>query len=286
MNTLKGEIVQLRSQLTVLNRQKENLFSSRHQVSVEIRKHIGEIKQEKHQRDSLTQEVKLSKTEREAVNKKIKDLVAELTKLHDEKQALIIKLKLQEDPSEIRLQMKKLEHLIETGGISFEKEKEFMTRIKKMKKKYDEAKEITVFDDKARTIKKELDTLRSLSDSAHHSVQETAQKSQKFHEEMMSVSKEIDSFRKKEDELTKQYEAIKAQMAPLGEELDRKNMEIDKIRETLQQNNVELRVDQQKSHHDILRQKEAVLNDKMKNKKTLTTEDILVFQKMLMKGGR
>jgi uncharacterized coiled-coil DUF342 family protein len=280
LEALKTEATNLKKEISLVSRQKEAVFTKRHELGIEIRKHIGAIRQERTQRDSLTKEVKLSKGEREDASTKIRTLLDELHKLQDARKAMIAKSGVEDDPGELKNEMRRLERTIETGAISFEREKKLMVEIKKLKKKYDAVKAADVHADRIRTIKKELDDLRRLSENAHQSVQDRAHKSQEFHEAILTESKEIDGLKDKENEFTKQYEEFKLKIKDISDQLDQKQQAMDGIRKQLQESHVELKEEQSRSAHEILRKKEQIVEEKIQKKQKLTTEDLLVFQRL------
>jgi uncharacterized coiled-coil DUF342 family protein len=280
LNSVKSEIRELRNNLITLDRKKEELFREKRKISSDIHSRIREAKDSKDKRNNLTEAVKNTKHSKEEIEAKIKALEEEIHKLKTEKQKLIEKSGV-EDPMMLKRNIKSLEFKIETEGLTFEKEKEMMKVLGKMKKQYDGTKVITDIENKLGPLFRELRDMKSMIDMTKKIVQVSAKESQKHHIELIESSKEIDELKKKEDSFEENANKYKADIAVLSEEMNKKLERMDEIKKVLGENNVKLREDVEKSNYEILRQKDHDVQEKIKTGKKLTTEDLLVLQRTM-----
>jgi len=184
------------------------------------------------------------------------------------------------DPFEIKKEIKKLEYKMETEVRSFDKEKEIMKVIKGLKKKYDEAKEVNEVHGRIDQLSREIDESKKNADEVHKRVQNDAKTSQEHHEHLIKLSKEIDEFKKQEEEVFKKIDVFRKEYEEVNEKLKLKLGRILEVRQKLEENNVQLKEDKRKSDHDILRHKDMELQEKLRTKRKLTTEDLLILQKI------
>lgn len=280
MNSLKSEVKDLRVKLNALDRKKEDLFREKRKIGSDIYSRIRNAQDNKHKRDSLTGVVKNTKLTKEEMESRISVLDSEITKLKDERKKMLEKLGVS-DPMMLKRNIKALEFKIETEGLSFDKEKELMKVLSKMKKQYESSKSIIDLNKKLDDKFREIRDLRAQLDMTKKIVQVSAKESQKHHVELIESSKEIDELKKKEAELEEKIGAIKAEMHGITEELDKRNAKIDELRKTLHENNVQLKEDIDKAKQEILKHKDEEVKEKLKTGKKLTTEDLLILQRTM-----
>src|SRR3989339_842642 len=282
MNSLKAELKNLRSKYNDLDRKKEDLFREKRKISSDIFSRIKNAKENKDKRNSLTGVVKTTKMSKEELENKINEIEKEITKLKEDKKKILEELGV-DDPQNLKKQIKHLEFKIETEGLTFEKEKEIMKVLSKMKKQYESAKDVDNIEKTLHIKFRDVRNLHQELDLTKKIVQHSAKESQKHHVEMIESSKEIDELKYKEAEYEEKIGAIKAEIHALTEQLDAKNAQIDEVRKVLHENNVQLKEDVDKQNKEILKQKDEEVQDKLKKGKKLTTEDLLILQRT-MKG--
>ena len=280
LNSLKTEVRNLRGNINTLDRKKEDLFKEKRKISSDIHSRIREARDSKDKRNNLTEAVKNTKHSKEETEAKIKSLETDITKLKEEKRKAMDKSGV-EDPIMLKKNIKKLEFKIETEGLTFEKEKEMMKVLAKMKKQYESTRIIIDIENKIAQKFRELKDLHTMMDMHQKIVHVSAKESQKHHVELIESSKEIDELKKKEDELESSAMKYKTEIATIGEEFDKKVSRMDEIRKILGENNVKLREDVEKSNYDILKQKDNEVQEKIKTGKKLTTEDLLILQRTM-----
>jgi uncharacterized coiled-coil DUF342 family protein len=279
-NSVKTEVRDLRNKINFLDRKKEELFREKRKISSDIHSRIRVAKDSKDKRNNLTEAVKNTKHSKEEIEAKIIVLDEEVKKLREEKSKVLQKSGV-EDPMMLKKNIKKLEFKIETEGLTFEKEKEMMKVLSKMKKQYENTKSISDIENKLGSKFRELRDLRTMIDMTKKIVQVSAKESQKHHVELIESSKEIDELKKKEDDFEGNANKFKAEISELNQELDKKFELMNSLKQKLTDNNVRLKEDQEKSNHEILKQKDEQVQEKIKTGKKLTTEDLLILQRTM-----
>lgn len=280
MNSLKSEVKDLRVKLNALDRKKEDLFKEKRRIGSDIYSRIKHAQDNKHKRDSLTGVVKNTKLTKEEMESRVNILDGEITKLKEEKKKMLEKLGI-DDPMKLKRSIKALEFKIETEGLAFEKEKELMKVLSKMKKQYESSKSINDLNRKLDDKFREIRDLRVQLDMTKKIVQVSAKESQKHHVELIESSKEIDELKKKESELEEKIGMIKSEMRGITEELDKRNAKIDELRKVLHENNIQLKEDVDKANQEILKHKDEEVKEKLRTGKKLTTEDLLILQRTM-----
>jgi uncharacterized coiled-coil DUF342 family protein len=280
MNSLKSEIKDIKAKIYVADRKKEEIFREKRKISSDIFSRIKDAKGYKDKRNSLTGVVKNTKLSKEEIEVKVKELDEEVRKLKEDKHKILTKLGV-EDPLRLKRNIKGLEFKIETEGLSFEKEKELMKVLSKMKKQYDSSKSASELDRKIVHNIRELRELRQQLDMTKKIVQHSAKESQKHHIELIESSKEIDDLKKKEQEFEEKIGRFKEEIHELDSEINKRGSKIDEIKKVLHENHVQLKEDVDKSNAQILKQKDEEVQEKLKTGKKLTTEDLLIFQRTM-----
>ncbi|GIU69473.1 MAG: hypothetical protein KatS3mg002_0709 [Candidatus Woesearchaeota archaeon] len=280
INSLKSEVKDLRTKLNGLDRKKEDLFREKRKIGSDIYSRIKNAKDNKIKRDSLTGVIKNTKLTKEEIDSRIIILEQEIKKLKEEKRKFLEKAGV-DDPIKLKKSIKALEFKIETEGLSFEKEKELMKVLQRMKKQYDSVHSVNDINKQLDIKYKELRDLRHQLELTKKIVQVSAKESQKHHIELIESNKEIDDLRSKESELEKQISSIKKEMHAIIEILDSKNAKIEEIKKILHENNVKLKEDFEKQKQEMLKHKDEEVKEKLKSGKKLTTEDLLILQRTM-----
>jgi uncharacterized coiled-coil DUF342 family protein len=275
---LNQDIRKLRTRLNELNDQKEKLFDQRNHISREISELIKNVKGIRSERDTMTSEVKLSKEEREKLNDDIKKAIADSKTLSAERDEIVKRTGVKDDPRFLKRELERLNYKIETEAMSFDKETKLMKVIKDMQKKLNAAKEVMVVSDKLRFVSKEIDRMKAIANQAHEKVRTSAKVSQEKHSGMIEISKKIDDLKAKEEQFNTQITAKKGEMQPIGAELDAKAKQLNEIRDKLG-----IAVEEGRQQHAAQQKKKMTdraeeVRAKLMRGEKLTTEDILTLQ--------
>lgn len=283
---VKAQIQDIKNKLNTINTEKEQWFAKRNDFSQQIKAEIGKIKESAKSRDTLTSSVQEVKKRRDELNKQI----AEKIKVAKTLQGSAQKTEEKESSSkpyvnaeELRRQIAGMEKKIETEGLTFEKEKEMMKKIKSMKKQYEEARKVSESWGKSRELSKEISTLKKEANEKHQAIQETARESQKQHETLVTESKKIDELRKGEKEAHEKFMELKSQFNELNSQLKAllpEMKEAHDVREAEWQSKKKHSEEQTKR---TLAERARSVEEKLKSggkKNKLTMEDLLAYQGM------
>lgn len=279
LNKHRIEISKLRNALNDIDTEKELRFKKKQELSAKIKDAIQKIRDSKAKRDSLTLEVKGLKQKRDSINKELSLKSSELEKLKKERSELAKSLDVKDSPSRIKQQMERLEFKIETDTVSFEKEKELMKSIRGLKKSYDKA---SILEESNKKIKDAMGIVRQMkrdANEAHKAVQEKAKQSQALHEEILKISAEIDKAKSKEEEAFKKFSEFKNNFNAANAQLKEKLKSMNEVKSRLDRIASERKERKMAVQESFLKSKEDAVNEKIKRREKLTTEDLLVFQK-------
>ncbi len=280
LNGLKKEISELKVSLNQVDEQKEKWFRDKEAFSRKIKDLIKEIREDKAKRNSLTDEVKKHKEKRKELNEKSKSKISDILKINQKEKEVIRKHHIKGDPSAIRAEMDRLELRIETEVMSFDKEKGIMKQIKGLKKRLDESNGLNSILSKKSDLSKEIDILKKEAKEVHKMIQIVAKESQVKHESIIRGSKEIDELKKKEEEAFQKFIEFKKKFNEINDNLKDKLTEMGKINEKLGVYKEESRKKRKEKEDRMLKNQADILNEKIKKREKLTTDDLLMFQNL------
>jgi uncharacterized coiled-coil DUF342 family protein len=270
----KHEVNELRRVLNSLDSQKENHFKKRSAIQEQITSKIREIKALKDKRDGQTVQVKQLKVQRDSLNEDITKDVSSLKLTRKETP----QEEKRESPSFLLMQIKKLEQRMETSVMSFEKEKVLMKEIKTIKKKYLELKAKDEQYTNVKELSKTLQDKKRHADDVHQQIQDHARQSQQFHEQLLVLSKEVDTLKVQEEEEHKKFMELKDQFNEKNNQLKELLEKLNGLKTELDKHNVKTKEERKNQEMEFLKKKDAEVQEKLKKKKKLTTEDILILQ--------
>lgn len=278
LDETKKTIQQLRDSLNQIDSQKEHWFRKKEAIGKEIIALIGEAKKAKEQRNSLTDSVKKSKDERKGLITLLKEKIELLKNLRDNKEESLKKHKVLGDPRGLRREIDRLEYSLQTNVVSFEKEQRIMKSIKEMKKKYDEVKDVVVVNEQIGSLNREIKELKSKTEEKHKQVQDAAKKSQEFHENVLSSGKKIDDLKTEEEEAYKKFMEYKQQFNEVNSQLKEQLPILNDLNQKLNISKEENKKEKLQKIEETLRNKEEVVQEKLRKGQKLTTEDLLILQ--------
>jgi uncharacterized coiled-coil DUF342 family protein len=279
LNKCRADVSSLKGRLDELDREKESWFRKKSEISDKIKASIQKIKEAKAKRDAFTKEVKDLKPKRDALNKELVQKSSEFDKLKKDRMNASKSSGIRDSPSSIKQQIEKLEFRIETDTPSFEREKELMKKIKALKKIYNEAAGLLEISSKAREASEAIKKLRAEANGIHRLIQEKAKQSQALHEEIIDLSKGISRMRSDEEAAFVKFLELKRQFAGSNTDFKEKLKEMDLARSRLERIHSDRKERRRQEIDSILKSKEEAVNEKIKKRQKLTTEDLLVFQK-------
>lgn len=275
---IKENIRLIRQDLDKINAEKEQWFSKKDSFRKEIQDKLNSVKNLKHQRNDLTSQVKLSKQERENVDKKMPELQKMLQDLRAEKTRIAEKLGIKSDYMKIKKEIDMLQEKIETIPMSFNQEKKTMTLLKQKKQELKKAEEVKEIEKKIVKTSQELDLYKNIRNISHSKVQSIAKDSQKKHVSMIEEVKYIDDLKRKESESFLKFKEFKEKIREKTILLKEELTKLSECNKKLGNDNQEIRRIAETESKKTLAEKRRVVEEKLKKKEKLTTEDLLVLQ--------
>lgn len=251
-----------------LHESKEKAYQELQELGKQIGAAIRELKERREKRNDLTKLAQEQKQIRKDLSRVIKEKIAEVKVLRTKRGDKASKPGDQkESPAKLRMEVQKLEHKLETSAMDFTAEQKLTKVLKEKKAQLAKMGGDGELDKQIRGSSKEIDKLKKESDVAHAKVTEAAKESQEHHEAILALSKKIEDWKKRETELQEQYGKLKEQLNAKSDALPQKKSKKQTL--TPQQNAAD---------EAVLKEKAAEVEQKVKDKKKLTTEDLLAFQ--------
>jgi uncharacterized coiled-coil DUF342 family protein len=267
---LRKDISSLRTKLNELNKQKEDWYSKKENLKDEIKRLVKGVKDIKNISDSTRKNITQHKGGRDNYNKKVKELIEEIKKLNQEKKDVFKKLKIK-DPIRIKKDIDKLEESIEVEAFSFDKETKIMKKIKDLKKVYQESSQATELLDKIDHISKEIEETRNKAQDYHNKFIDSIKGNKGSFNSFMELSKKIFNLNKEQETAFEKFINFKKEFAKVGNLLKEKLLESKVIKDKL--------INEEQEKNRMLKEKQKnIVEEKLKAKKKLTTEDLLAFR--------
>ncbi|MBS3136406.1 hypothetical protein J4401_05605 [Candidatus Woesearchaeota archaeon] len=277
ISSKENEVRALRDELNRLNQDKESWFKKKSEISAQIKGLISSLYSNRDMRNTLTKEVREIKSLRDVQNKEIREHIILIKDLEKQKLTALKKHNLQ-DPSGILKRINDIENKIETEPMLFEKEKELMKKIKELKKQYKDASAVSGIVEKIGTISSEINGLKQKAQKTHRDVQAKAKESQERHEEVIGASGGLKELRRKEEEAFSKFKEVKAKFVETNEKLRKALDELNRMNARLGKDKKETSSMREDRAMMSLQEKKNSVEEKIRKRVKITTEDILAFQ--------
>lgn len=278
LKDLRSEISNLKTKLNELNEKKELWFDKKSELQKQISDLISSVKQIKSEKDSFNKELFEEKEIRDKHNSEVKLLVAEIKKLNKDRKDFLAKHKLKFDPSKLKEKIRNLEESIETEAYSFEKEKRVMAEIKKLKKFYDETSQLNVIVDKSDEVSKDIEEAKAKADKAHKKFKDLSHGNKDGYKDFIDTSKKINEIKKEEEAAYRSFIEFKKEFNAVNTQLKQKLVEVKELQSKISGIREEKQRERKSKEQQILKEKARGVEEKLKKRKKLTTEDLIVFQ--------
>ena len=279
----KRSIAALKDEISTVSAEKEKWFALKEDYKKKIQAAIDQIKSKRSGRDALTGNVRHIKEERSQAQDQIKDQIEKIEKLQRDQAELQAKLGIRGDFEKLRMLLSRREEKLETEAMPFSKEKELMEKIKDTKKKAKEASAIMVIVDEIRKERASLSSLRRASNVKHRQLMDSAKQSQEEHEGMMGARDDLSKLKKEEEDAFAKFIEFKKKYTDLSTKLKALLGEAHDMRERAHSEKEERRREHKKQEAQTLKELGANVEEKIKKRQKLTTEDILVMQRQAQK---
>jgi uncharacterized coiled-coil DUF342 family protein len=238
----------------------KELNETKSKSSSKIKQLISRIKELRILKKKITDIVKTNKTNREEINQKLQKLFSELKPLKQEKE----KFGEIGDPRYLQNRINKIEWVIITENIPYEKEQELTKERLLLEEQLKKALERYALQKDERNLVKQVDELKTEQRIFHSNVIANSKEWEKVDKEITGISAEID---KSKATLKPAEDEIKKIRAEIGEHKG-------KITAVETQSKNRFEVQKKNTILDKFRE----LKERFKKKKKLTTDDLLVLQ--------
>ena len=282
LNALEEEINSLKTQLNAINEDKERWFKQKEDLKNEIRILIDKVKEIRKDGGISNEEVEKLRKERDEYNNRVRELIKKIRELNEEKNSLLKKYGLKEDPIKIKETIDKLNEKIETEAISFDKEKKLMEQIKRLKKAYDQVGNVKEITNKISDISKQIEIDKDKANEAHKKLKEALKGHRSGYREFFSLSRQINMIKKQQEKAFEMFISFKKRFVELSTQLKNKLMQARELSKDKGGKRQEFKIGQEikKKQRDdrIIEEKIKKVEEKIKKGEKLTTEDLLTMQ--------
>src|SRR3989344_3612255 len=272
---VQSEINLLRDKLKDINQKKEHWFQKKESLKKDINEHITKIKELRSQKDQKKQELDQLKGERDKYNSLVKELISKIKNINEDKINAFKKYNVKIDPSKIQEKINNLEKKVEIET-NFEREK-------KLKKVYGETSELFKIAEEVSNLSKQIKEARKKANEFHKKVLDSANDA--TYGVFMEFSQKITETKSLQEQAFQNFIDYKNQYSQSAEELKKKLETHDMLSNVLSKNNQLRKLQEMEKTKKIINDKSMKVEEKLKNKKRLTTDDILALQgKDLIEG--
>jgi len=276
---LKKQIKQRKQDLNKINSKKESWFKKKKDIASSIREKINGLRSSKSKVTNLDKEVNELKSKKNVVSDKIVKLISEVKELKKKYADECSKKGITEKPYQIKSAIKKLEYTLETSALGFEQEKKLMRQIKKLKKTLAQMSEANKIWEVISKKEKEIDLLKNKKHGTLNKLKEDSTQKYDVSESFISNSQEIMGLRKEESTYYDNFLQAKQEFKVKSDELKDLLSKKDEISSKLKENNIEMKDEVVKAEKELIKEKSAEVDQKLKKREKLTTEDLLIFQR-------
>ncbi|MBS3171207.1 hypothetical protein J4449_01200 [Candidatus Woesearchaeota archaeon] len=273
---LKKDINLLRSNLNNINTTKRKKLKEIHEIKSEIRSNLNKVKEFKNKKSLFLNELEELKKQRDFHNKNVHEHISSLKNLNEGKKEIEKKFKIKYNPLAIKEKIDQLETKIQTDVISFDKEKKIMGEIKKLKADFKNSGSLFAIKEKEEKISKNIKEEREKADLFHNNIREILNSNREENKEFKDLFRQLDKLRKVQEEKQKELDEINKNFELIANDLNLKLIEIGKINPSLIENNK--KEERKRRDEKILEEKSRLVEEKLKNKGKLTTEDLIIMQ--------
>lgn len=280
----KQEVGKRRAQLREVTQRKEQAFQEGRSLHDKLRSLQGTIRKLRQERDQSTLKIKELKQQREQLNLATKEKSEERKKVEEKQQQLQQHFQKQSkgelrsqgkgnwsSPARLREQIRFLEQKLETEVMPFEQEKRMRKQLKELKAECQQREQLSSAWKEVDLATADVSEVRHKAQEAHQQIQDLAQQGQRKHEEMQKLLEQGKQLREHEKPLAEKHQQLRAEQQAAKTALEEVEKRLAELRKIFQE-------EEEKSFSEKVREKTAEVTEKLKTKKKLSMEDILVFQ--------
>ena len=272
---VQDSVTQLRNQLKEISAKKEFWFQKKEALKTEIKEKVQQFKNYKELSEKRRLELKELKTQRDKENSEVHTLIGNIKKLNKQKYKALKKYNLKIDPSRLHDRINELEKKVETET-NFEHEKKLMEEIKKLKKAYEQSSEVLVLAEQAKQLDAQIKETRKKADDFHKRILVLTRDSD--YTDFMRLSQEITELKKTQEEAFSIFIEHKNLYLKAANDLNEHLKTLEVVHEKLTEDRDYIRSIHDARRKEYAKERVQQVEEKIKSKKRLTTEDILAFQ--------
>ena len=153
-----------------------------------------------------------------------------------------------------------------------------MDRIRQLKKVYSECGVVSALDNSIENLSAELKGIRDKAKKSHKEIQEIAKENRKVYDNLMVFSKEIDKINREQEQAFDNFLKFKKEFSEVNDDLKKKLDSIALLKSQLGDNRKEEERNKEFIKKKTLAKLSKAVEEKIKSKKKLTTEDLLAYQ--------
>jgi uncharacterized coiled-coil DUF342 family protein len=281
LGKLRKDISDLTRELTKIKAEKENWFKEKEELKKQISDQINKIKTVKSETDSFNVVLRELKKKRDECNKVVKNFISGIKDLRKKRKDVEKKLGVVLSPDSIKGRIKKLEETVETEVLTIKKEEKLMSEIKELKKSLSEGKALVELDEKIIFISKRIDEFRKKSQEFHVKLKDHIKNHRKGkgYREFISLSKQIDFLKASQKKAFGMFIDMKNKFFALNKILRYKSFEEKKVKSNIESNNIKREEYKKQKEEKLLDEKYRKIEETLKTKKKLTTNDLLAMRR-------
>ena len=256
IDELKKKIEQNSVELKKINEEKENKYKEKNKLDkllFSFIKKANEIRDKKKRTDTDIYQLKIS---RKGLNSELKNLFSKFKVIKQDRRPK------GSGAEQLKKQIATIQFSIETEALSFEREKSYMEKINQLKSQLSEI-EKTSANGNPKEFKRGLFDKKKIADETHEKIITLATESSKDFENLTDLSKKISDIKKKKSELQNSLKDYKEKIDSLNQTLENCLQEWAKV--------APMDASIKKPEVDVI--------SRLKDKRTLTKDDILELQR-------
>jgi len=272
---MQNVISELKKKVNSLNEKKEDLFKKQDEIRKTIKEKIEKIKSMKGENDKLGDEARNLKKERDKENNLVKEGITKIKQLRDKKSFILKKHNIKNPETEHK-RIEALERKIETEALSPSQEKKVMKEINDLKKIFGKNSELENITKEIKEATKNFREAKKRADEFHNKLQ--GLRKDGTYEDYKKLSKEIIVLRKKHKELYKEFTETKKEYVEANEVFRDNLKKLNQVnrKDKVKKNKEKERIDS--LNVTKINEMAKEVEDKLKKKEKITTDDLLAFQ--------
>lgn len=264
----------LKKTVSSVSEEKEKWFKKKEELKQKIADLIRRIKEAKGKSDNNMASIPELKKKRDKCNKEVQALIAEIKQLNKERKEKFG----DKDPLEFKREISNLEMQIETQVLPLEKEKGIMKKIKELRKQLKEIGDSSGLIARITDVSKRIEKAKSEAEAFHSHLKEALKGNKQNFKDFKRLSNEITNLKTEQEQAFANFVKFKQEYQAKNKLLKEKLGVLAAISKREGKKRRERKEAEREREETLLKEKAENIEKKFKEKKVLTTEDLLVLQ--------